>query len=98
MEEVQNNVPQQDPPVSYVQGVHQNLIQAFGKDNVPDINVFTDKINRDPSYMQGVHQNLIQAFGKGNVPDITQFSDRLKKKSWWRRIFPYTISIRITRR
>lgn len=81
MEDIQEVAPEvQEPVKPYVKAIHENLIQAFGKDNVPDESYFTNKISSDASYAKGVHENLIQAFGKDNVPDFEYFSNQLKKK------------------
>lgn len=62
---------------NYLQKVHENLVEAFGKDEVPDEVTFTKKMS-DPVYRKLIHENLLDAFGVEAVPDYKVFNDSLE--------------------
>jgi len=63
----------QPKPKNYVKKIHENLIEAFGVNEVPDEITFTKKI-KDPAYAKLIHENLIDAYGASEVPDFKTFS------------------------
>ena len=63
-------------PKSYIKKIHENLIEHFGKDKVPDEITFEKDI-KNPNYAKLIHENLIDAFGATKVPDFKSFSDSL---------------------
>ena len=76
----QQQTPQDNQPkVSYIDGVYANLEHAYGKDNVPDKNTFITKM-QDKNYRDGIHKNLINAYGQDNVPDYDTFETKLDVK------------------
>ena len=77
--EIQNQ-EESPKPKSYISGLHQNLVAAYGKDKVPDEATFTKNITSSSDYLKGVYQNLTHAYGQDNVPDFTQFESYVKKK------------------
>ena len=67
----------EDPkPKTYLQTVYANLLNAYGKDQLPDEVTFTNKI-KDPKYTKLVYDNLVNAYGQSELPDIKSFTDRL---------------------
>lgn len=77
---------EQPKPKTYLQKVHANLVDLYGKDQVPDEVTFSAKI-KDPEYVKIVYDNLVHEYGQSEVPDIKLFTDSLiiggpeKKKS-----------------
>jgi len=63
-------------PNPYIKKVHENLVDAFGSNHVPSLDLFTEKI-KDPKYRYAVHENLKDAFGVSSVPDFKGFNDSL---------------------
>ena len=63
-------------PKSYIKKIHENLIEHFGKDKVPDEITFEKEI-KNPNYAKLIHENLVDAFGVTKVPDFKSFSDSL---------------------
>ena len=69
--------PVQKPkPNPYVIGVHKNLVSFYGEENVPSLDIFTEKI-KNPKYQYGIRENLIHAYGPSSVPDYRAFADSL---------------------
>lgn len=60
-------------PKNYVKKIHENLVDAFGVNEVPDEVTFAKKI-KDPKYVKLIHENLVDAFGVKEVPDFDKFS------------------------
>jgi len=67
---------EQPKPKTYLQKVHANLVDLYGKDQVPDEVTFSAKI-KDPKYVKIVHDNLVHEYGQSEVPDIKSFTDNL---------------------
>jgi hypothetical protein len=67
---------EQPKPKTYLQKVHANLVDLYGKDQVPDEVTFSAKI-KDPKYVKIVHDNLVHEYGQSEVPDIKSFTDSL---------------------
>lgn len=67
---------EQPKPKTYLQKVHANLVDLYGKDQVPDEVTFSTKM-KDPNYVKAVHANLIHEYGQSEVPDIKSFTDSL---------------------
>lgn len=63
-------------PKSYLKKIHENLIEAYGKDQVPDEAAFTAKM-KDTAYARLIHENLVDAFGENEVPDLKLFNSKL---------------------
>jgi hypothetical protein len=63
----------QPKPKNYVKKIHENLVEAFGVNEVPDEVTFTKKI-KDPAYAKLIHENLVDAYGASEVPDFKTFS------------------------
>jgi len=63
-------------PNPYVKKVHENLLDAYGSENVPKFEIFAEKI-KDPKYKYAVRENLIDVYGKESVPDFNAFTDSL---------------------
>ena len=60
-------------PKNYVKKIHENLVDAFGVNEVPDEVTFAKKI-KDPKYAKLIHENLVDAYGVSEVPDFEKFS------------------------
>lgn len=67
----------------YRKGLYANLVNAFGKENLPDENTFNQRLDSDSNYRKGVYSNLEQAYGKQNLPTYEDFEIKsgIKKKS-----------------
>ena len=63
-------------PKKYLKKIHENLIEAYGKDQVPDEAAFAAKM-KDTAYVRLIHENLVDAFGKNEVPDLNLFNSKL---------------------
>ena len=63
-------------PNNYVKKVYENLLDAYGSNNVPNFEIFSQKI-KDPKYRFSVHENLKDAFGINNLPNFKAFNDSL---------------------
>ena len=63
----------QPKPKSYVKKIHENLVSAFGANEVPDEITFEKKI-KDPKYAKLIHENLVDAYGINEVPDFETFN------------------------
>ena len=63
-------------PNPYVKKVHENLLDAYGSENVPKFEIFAEKI-KNPKYKYAVRENLIDVYGKESVPDFNAFTDSL---------------------
>ena len=63
-------------PKSYLKKIHENLVEAYGKDEVPDEATFTTKM-KNAAYAKLIHENLVDAFGENEVPDLNSFSSKL---------------------
>jgi hypothetical protein len=63
----------QPKPKSYVKKIHENLVGAFGANEVPDEITFEKKI-KDPKYAKLIHENLVDAYGINEVPDFETFN------------------------
>ena len=63
-------------PNPYTKKVYDNLLDAYGQDNLPTYELFSEKI-ADPKYRYAVRENLLDVYGAGNVPDFKAFNDSL---------------------
>jgi hypothetical protein len=63
-------------PNPYTKKVYENLLDAFGQDNLPTYEIFSQKIS-DPKYRYAVRENLLDVYGPSNVPDFKSFNDSL---------------------
>jgi len=63
-------------PNPYTKKVYDNLLDAYGQDNLPTYELFSEKII-DPKYRYAVHENLLDLYGAASVPDFKGFNDSL---------------------
>ncbi len=61
--------------------IYENLVSAYGKDELPDINTFNQKLDSDKEYATKIFENLVTAYGKDELPEQTDFFDKIKKKN-----------------
>ncbi len=66
--------------VPYIKALHDNLVEAYGADQVPDEVTFGKKIVSDDKYLKNIHENLVEAYGADQVPEFSIFTDKVKKK------------------
>jgi hypothetical protein len=63
--------------LKYYQKIHANLVNAYGKEAVPDEQTFYNKLSNS-EYRNGVYTNLANFYGKNAVPSFNEFESKLE--------------------